>query len=382
MKHAVWKCVAACVVLAWLQPAMGANGPRPVGKNLVEVTVVGQGLSEREAMHDAKRKAVEQGAGAFLYSKSKVSDFALVKDTILTRSAGFVQKVTILKKVKPETEDDFWQLRIKAVVSIKGIEDAWGATTMLLKEMGRPKIMVVIGEKMAKEVVPVSTVQTRIENLLLKGGFLLVDKNQLKEIDRRDLASALADDQPKKIQAIAKRFGAQLFITGRAYATPGVNRRIGGVQFFTYEAEANVKCFRSDTAQMLDSVPGQSTRGVQRVWRSAAKQALDEQAKQIAPKVHMSILRFWQDALEGRGEVIFEVSDIKFARYLKLRKAVKAIDGVTAVKAQYNSGIAKMSIESDTNAETLAERIVEKLEETVEISDVSQNVIKAKYTGD
>lgn len=56
------------------------------GENLVEVTVTGQGTNKDDAVRDAQRKAVENGAGTFIYSQSQTKDFALVKDTILARS--------------------------------------------------------------------------------------------------------------------------------------------------------------------------------------------------------------------------------------------------------------------------------------------------------
>ncbi len=389
-KH-IWKLAAVLVLAATCVPA-NAQDMRKVGDNLVEVIVSGQGTDKQEAERDAKRKAVERGAGTYINSQSETRDFVLVRDTILTRSTGFLQSFKILSSSEDE---DIWTVKIRAVVSIQGIMDAWGVTTNLLKQMGRPKVMVFVSEKIRRqdlvdrvtgrrvekvEAVGNSTVQARIENLLLKSGFLLVDKNQIKTINTKDLEAASQEGNAAKMAAIAKRFGAQLFITGSAEASAGAIKVLGGVTLYTYEAEANIKCFRSDTGQLLSSVPGKPTRGVQRVWRSAAKQSLDLQAAQIAPEVRTNILRFWQDALEGRGEVVLEVSGIpKFIRYVKLKRELAKIKGVKAVNGNFHNKVAKLSIESDTNAEKLAERIAEAMEATIEISDISQNVIKADY---
>ena len=365
-------CLAAAAVL----PAgpTAAQDVRKINDNLVEVTVTGEGADEDEALRDALRKAVEAGAGSFIYSQSEVKDFVLVRDTILARAAGFIQKRTVLSKT--EMEDGTWQVRVKAEVSIQGVEDAWGVVTNMLAQMGRPKIMVFINEQIGSETVANSTVQTRIENLLLKNGFVLVNKAQLKAIDQKDLAAAVAEDSPARVQAIAKRFGAQLFIAGTANAASGGRRNIGGVTFETYEAEANVKCYRSDTAQLLSSIPGRPMRGVDRVWRSAAKKALDAEAQWVAPRVQRDILQFWQDALAGRGEVQLHVEGLKFKSYAKLKKALKAVKHVKDVTGKFHNGVGEFSLQSDVNAQTLAETLVEEME-TLEITDVSQNVIKA-----
>jgi len=373
--------VACCAGVASAQEAARTGDAKVVkkGANLVELTVTGAGMSKEEALRDAQRKAVEQGAGTFIYSQSQTKDFALVKDTILARSAGFLQSFE--KFSETESDDGVWEVKIKAVVSVQGIEDTWGVVTNLLQQTGRPKIMVFVNEKIGQEAVEDSTVQTRIENLLLESGFLLVDRNQLKEIDKKDLAAAVAEDSPARVQAIAKRFGAQLFITGSAHAEAGEQREINGVPFFTYEAEANIRSYRSDTAQLLSAVPGAATRGVQRVARSAAKQALDSQAQQIAPKTQFDILRFWQDVLSGRGEVQLHVEGISFLQNTKLKETLKSLKQVKDISGTFANGMAEYSIQSDTRAEQLAEKIAEAISD-LEITDVSANVIKAKYKQD
>jgi copper chaperone CopZ len=241
--------------------------------------------------------------------------------------------------------------------------------------------MVFIQERIGGQSQDGSTVQARIEQRLLKSGFKLVDREQIKAIDEKDLAAAISENNPAKAQAIAQRFGAQLFITGVANAASGGVKNLYGTQMHTYEAEANIRCYRSDTGQLLSSIPGTATRGVQRVWRSAAKQALDLQAQQIAPKVVNDILRFWQDALEGRGEVQLHVANIAFKQYIDLKKALTALKGVQNVKATYRNKIAEISIETEMTAEGLAEKIVTEIDENIEIQSLTQNVIKGKYGG-
>ncbi|MCD6365773.1 MAG: hypothetical protein J7M14_07845 [Planctomycetes bacterium] len=381
-KNLMLKFGVVCAAAACVASPLAAQDakPRPVGENLVEVTVVGQGEDKEEAMRDAFRKAVERGAGTYLHSQSEVRDFVLIRDTILTRATGFLQSKEVIGKPKL-SEDGIWSVKVKAKVSISGIMDAWAATTNLLKQMGRPKIAVFIDERIDSSAVASSTVQTRIENLLLKSGFLLVNREQVEAIRKKELKAADFEGNTAKMQALAKRFGAQLFISGKAYATSGGTARMAGRLYHRYGAEANVKCYRSDTGQLLSSVPGIPMQGLKQVARSAAKQALDSEARQIAPEVVKNILRFWQDAVEGRGEVVLEVSGIKtFLQRVKLKGVLAEIKGVKAVNnTSFADGVANFSIESNTTAEKLAERIALKLEKTVEVTDLSQNVIKAKY---
>ena len=208
-----------------------------------------------------------------------------------------------------------------------------------------------------------------------------MDKNQIKEIDRRDLQSAMAEDKPGLVAAIAKRFGAQIFVTGQATATKDADypKQLYGRMRHKYWGEANVKTFRADTGQLISSIPGKSFPGVQGSARGAAKQALDAEGRFIAPRITNNILRFWMDAMEGRGEIQLKVSGIKYLEYTRLKKALAKLKEVKDVRAKFASGNADISIEADCTAESLAETIAEQMEDKLEISDVSQNVIKATF---
>jgi hypothetical protein len=372
--------IQAILLVAVLAAAMAATAQQvvPKGNNLAEVTVTVAGTDEADALRMALRQAVETGAGTYIYSQSQTKDFALVKDTVLARAAGFVQSHTVVSK--RALPDGTIELKVVAIVSVQGIVDTWGAVTTLLGEMGRPKIMVFVSEKIDTVPQDDSVVQTRIENMLLKSGFLLVNKEQIAAIDRKDLAAAAAEDSPARLQAIAKRFGAQLFISGVANSNAGPTGNVGGVALFPYQADANIRCYRSDTAQLLSSIPGEPTRGVDRVARSGAQKSLDAQAQQVAPRVVADILTFWQDALSGRGEVQLMVDNITFTQYTDLKRRLGTLPQIKQVNGRFANQTAELSIQADSTAEVLAEKIAQALGD-LEITDVSANVIKAKMKG-
>ena len=66
------KLLAMCLVLVWAcLPASHTLGQDAGEDNLVTVEVTGVGMSGAEAVNDALRKAVEEGAGTFIYSHSE-----------------------------------------------------------------------------------------------------------------------------------------------------------------------------------------------------------------------------------------------------------------------------------------------------------------------
>ena len=372
------KLLAMCLVLVWAcLPASHTLGQDAGEDNLVTVEVTGVGMSEAEAVNDALRKAVEEGAGTFIYSHSETEDFALVRDTVLARSAGFVQSKEVLSSV--EQIDGSWEVRVRAVVSVRGIEDTWGVVQNLLTQMGRPKIMVAITEEIDGDVQADSTVQTRIEALLLESGFTLVNRDQLEAIDQRNIAAAVAANNPAAIQAIAQRYGAQLFITGSTSAALGERTMAyGAVQINRYGADGDIKCYRSDTAELLSSRNGR-IQAVDEVARLAAKKALSLLGEALGPVIQQDILYFWQDALQGRGGAQLIVQGLSFTDAMDVEEALSAIEEIESVNMQFNATIAEFELTSAIPAKSLARILARQLADMLEITSTSQNVIKANF---
>ena len=72
------------------------------------------------------------------------------------------------------------------------------------------------------------------------------------------------------------------------------------------------------------------------------------------------------------------VEGVSFKQYVDLKKALKTVKQVKDVTTKYHNKNAECSLQSDVNAETLAEKLVGVMDK-LEITDVSQNVIKAKF---
>ena len=379
MNKQLWIAAVAVGVLAMAVAPLWAAGKDDVtvtkkGDNLVEVTAVGNGMDKDEALLDAKRKAIEFGAGADIFSHSEVKDFVLSKDTVIARAAGFIQDVQVLST--KTADDGLVSVKIKASVSIKGIEDTWGVVQNFLKELGRPKVMVFISEKTDGHHAELSTVQTKVEELLLKNGFALVDQKQIKEIDKKDLMAAAAEDKPDRAQAIAKRFGAQLFITGSVDAAIGEAKSVYGVPVYTYGAKGNIRCFLSNSGNMV-SARNANAESADRMKNVAGDKSLVVLGDKMGPMVQWDVLRFWLDNTSGSGEVQLKIDDVSFKQNMALKKALAAIKDVKEVNGEFANNTSELKIQTTLTGEKLAEKIADAVPD-LDITDVSGNVIKGK----
>src|SRR6187402_3572095 len=68
-------------------------------QNTTEVEATGTGLTKADALQDALRAAIGQGAGVALKSETKVENFMVVSDAIATNTEGYISKYEIIKEV-------------------------------------------------------------------------------------------------------------------------------------------------------------------------------------------------------------------------------------------------------------------------------------------
>src|SRR4029434_10590880 len=108
------------------------------------VKVKGEGIDHDGAIKDAQRRAIEQGGKNEIFSKSQTKDFALEYDVVLSRATGIVKDCKVIRETPPA--NGIVTVEIEAQVSKKLIDATWGEVAILLKQLGRPKIMVVFTE--------------------------------------------------------------------------------------------------------------------------------------------------------------------------------------------------------------------------------------------
>ena len=129
-------------------------------------------MTKDEALKAALRNALEKGGQQEIFSDSQVENFQLMHDTIITRAQGIVKDYEIISQQK--VVGGSVRISIKAKVSKSVLAQSWGEIQNVLMQLGRPKIMVSIVERIDGNVEYQSILETLIEKPLLKSGFELV----------------------------------------------------------------------------------------------------------------------------------------------------------------------------------------------------------------
>ncbi len=384
---------AAMAVPAWRpRPVSAQNAaPAPAAQaagegDVVVVEAEGEGVDKDQAVRAALRAALEKGGKQEIFSDSKVENFQLMHDTIIARAEGIVTDYEIIRGPTKVAGGGTVKVAIKARVSKKVLVDSWGAIQNVLNQIGRPKIMVSIVERIDGKTEEGSLLESRIEERLNKSGFDLVAKQAMAALKEKESADAAAEDNVAKVQAIAKDAEADFFIIGTANANQAGIEQVYGTDVAFYNCDVQVKAYYTDSGKLLASAGIPVTRGGARGKKEfspqAGKQALGFAGENVVEEIYQQVMKNWSIQIGAGGELILEVEGIRFPAANRLKKAISEIEGVNSANMKFTKGIATYRINARLSAQDLAEKLGEgDFEKLMEITDLKLNRIQAKGAG-
>ncbi len=111
------------IFLGWMliafSPALSAEEITVEAEGSARYYTGEEAEAKRNALREAQRNAVNQGAGMLLTSETEVRDFDLVSDRILSKSKGILKNYEILEEGPQGTE---YIVRIKATIDTEVLE--------------------------------------------------------------------------------------------------------------------------------------------------------------------------------------------------------------------------------------------------------------------
>ena len=114
---------------------------------LTRVRASGMGLisgGDRAAAFDqakraALREAVEIGVGTLVSAETRVENFALIEDHVLTRTDGYIRSFEVVEQ--GPIDDQTYQVEIDAVVELGNLQHRLDALELLIAHAGNPYIL-------------------------------------------------------------------------------------------------------------------------------------------------------------------------------------------------------------------------------------------------
>lgn len=332
----------------------GGEGTEVLAEGVAAPTVQGGAdIARDRALHDALRRAVEQGVGTYVNSETRVENFQLLSDRIYSQARGYVSSYRVVTEGQ---EAGLYRVVVRAKVKLDDIENDLAAIGILVLEQGRPRTMVVIKELTgAAEAVDVEgllepmMLETMILDRFRAKGFPVVDAATVqRNLEKEQLRKIVAGDAEAAV-LLGLKAGAEVIVAG-AVRSSAERRPIAGQERDVYAYQASVRAIGIQDAEIL----GASAAAV--VVPFSRDAAREQAADTIATELVGEILGRWR---KRENVTVLAIANASHDRVLKLKAELAArLRGVTRVISRDLTGAdATLEVVSEMSSQEILEQL-------------------------
>ena len=380
MKKLLYSVFCILYSVFWVLPSYS--------QQITSITVEGIGaivkgdhaIAKDNAVNDALRKAVEQAVGTLVEAKTLVDKYQLISDEIYTKSQGYIRKYSVISE-RPDLNQGILKVTIQADVSIGDIKNDLNAIGLLLERKNKPRMMVIIDEKIGSAESGYSPNLSESETVIIQKftekGFNFVDQATVKKNIKRNMAlQAIAGDD-SAAAAIGLEYGGKAVIIGNAVAKLA-GKGIAGTEMKSIHASVTARAVKADTGEILATASEKgATAHLDETVGGAL--AIKKASEKIASNLIDQIITKWSGEVGGQTTVQLVITGIDFVSLNKFKTIIQSqVRGVLKLNQRsFTAGVAVIDIETRTNAQSMAEELAMKNFETfkVEIIGLSANKI-------
>lgn len=196
-----------CLLFVFL-PAFGgfSHGETITAKGNAAIFGGNLASARTQALLNAQRNAVEQGLGLMLDSQTVSRNMALIRDSVLTASKGFVTSYKILSE-GPTSDRSTFSVEIRAEVSRDLLTKRLTALRILHKKMGNRRVMVLYRttnpHALKREHGASTSALKKIRQILNQAGFRVFNEKAVEKIYQGIETAARVDRAVEDVIAMA-----------------------------------------------------------------------------------------------------------------------------------------------------------------------------------
>ncbi|MBI5893359.1 MAG: hypothetical protein HZB79_06885 [Deltaproteobacteria bacterium] len=322
------------------------------------------------ALQDALRNAVEQAVGTMIDSETLVESYQVLRDSVYSKSSGYIQKYTVLKE--GSTAPTLYEVTVSAVVKTEGLKNDLGALGLLHARAGKPRVLFMIAEQnigqqfytfwwggkseFKAQHYDMSASETALKEEFINKGFNIVDISVAT--GKIDIANAyrIADLTDTGAREIGRKLGAEVVIKGKAFAKEGP--KTPGSAVSPYIADITASAIRVDNGAVIASSRGHGVaRHISEV--SGGTEALEKASKEMAEKIIEQITQKWSSEVTTGGIIQMTVKGAAYSDLTKFKNLLQQrVRGIKSIyQRSFEGGVAVLDIEAKGNAQSLADEI-------------------------
>ncbi len=348
---------AVCLLASgmWHVCAMGAQGETAAERVIVTSTGrAAAGLPDARdlAIEAALRRAVEAGAGLHVTGESAAEDFALVRDVVMLRAAGYIESYEVLQE-NPEDAGTY-AVRIRAAVRRGEASGDYDRLRQLAARRGMPSMMIVrtvsrepFNERLAAEVA----------DHLQQAGLRVVDAAMVDARRREALQEAARRGEDAAAGQLAGEVGADYLLVAAVQGMRYPPEDVYGVAMHRVEATGIIRIVEADTGREV------AARLVETVVRSESEDAATRLASSrviegaLREALAQLATHWWQAAAPHGGERIeVRINGVSRDAVEGIARRLRQRAGIydATVEEQQAGGLARLAVRTHLTPQALA----------------------------
>lgn len=334
------------------------------GEEVKEVTAKGTAMimadpaqARDQAIQDGLRKAVRQAVGMFLTSETQVHNFQLVRDDILTRTQGYVQRYIVAHEGQA---GDMYNATVTAWVKVGPLKQDLIALGVLMAAKQNPRVLLCITEVTPGEGKKfwwggyggLMVAENTMAEKLAEREFTIVDRTTVPP-PNISVGPSLSDQQAA---AFGKHYDAEVVMVGKAVVSGGSPvGRYSGVTMRSYSCTMSVRAVRVGNGRVLASSTTTAAAVQMDVTRGVA-QAMTKAATQMASKLGDQIIATYSKEVGSTTMITMLVRGLSYGDYVKFRGLMAQLIRVArrVHHRRFTQDVGYMDVEVTGNADDLA----------------------------
>jgi len=342
-----WKHVLlAGLLLLNLNLAASAADSQTVVTTGEAALSIGHTQARQEAINQARRLAVEQAMGVYVVSETLVQNMALVQDSILTQSSGYISGHKILSETQA---NGILTVRLEATVSVEPLVEQL-AKLGLLRDWTVAVLLVSSGEARSSN----EAAKSRLNQMMIEKGFKVADDRALVALRQPAMLAQIQQGNHLAALPVLRDSGVDVLVVGTTLTRmteDGVMETYGGIKTVLTQGRIDAQAIRVDTGEMLASQAFQAVAGGSGREMAEAK-AMEQAASKAGAFFALQIAKL-PAATSQRLQL--SVQGLSFGREQAFQNALKQVTGVRSVQRKvYRNQNAQYEIDYSGKANDLA----------------------------
>ncbi len=323
--------------------------------------IIGNRAIERDrAIQDALRKSVEQAVGIQITSESLTQNYKLIYNNIISKTHGYIIQYDILSE---RIDGDAFRIEIAAKVGIGKIEKDLQAIGLLLERKNLPRIMILIIEKSISQngrntySLGLSQSETTLIKKFAERGFYCVDTTTVKKSINRDRILRALDGDVKAARVIGKEFGAEVLITGKAFANSKGKVRNSNIN--SSSSNITVRAVQVDTGKIIAIESAKSVAAHLDEY-TAGSIAIEKASFLVADRILKQILNQWTSDTSSSTNVQVHIAGVRNYNDLQnfkiiLKNKIRGIQNI--FQRDFSGNSARLEIRINGSTQTFSDDI-------------------------